>query len=50
MCYEAKLEESEKSQQPPEVEPRTPLASAASALPLSHNSQSTRQPSALTIL
>ena len=25
-CYEAKIEESEKGQQPPGVEPRTPLA------------------------
>ena len=25
-CYEVKIEESEKGQQPPGVEPRTPLA------------------------
>ena len=25
-CYEAKIEESEKGQQPPGVQPRTPLA------------------------
>ena len=25
-CYEAKIEESEKGQQPPGVKPRTPLA------------------------
>ena len=31
-CYEAKIEVSKKNQQSPGVEPRTPLASAASAL------------------
>ena len=33
-----------KSQQSPGVEPRTPLAWAASALPLSHNSRTTTNP------
>ena len=48
-CYEAKIEESEKSRQLPGVEPRTLLAWAASALPLSHNSQTTYQPSQSSI-
>ena len=43
-CYEAQIEESEKGRQPPGVEPRTPLAWAASALPLSHNSRTTTNP------
>ena len=33
-----------KSRQPPGVEPRTPLAWAASALPLSHDSRTTTNP------
>ena len=40
-CYEVKIEESEKGRQPPGVEPRTPLAWAASALPLSYDSWTT---------
>ena len=36
-CYEAQIEESEKGQQPSGVEPRTPLAWVASALPLTTN-------------
>ena len=43
-CYEPKIEESEKGRQPPGVEPRIPLAWAASALPLSHDSQTTTNP------
>ena len=43
-CYEEKIGESEKGWQPPGVEPRTPLAWAASALPLSHDSQTTTNP------
>ena len=38
-----KIEKSEKRQQSPGVEPRTPLA-CMSALPLSHNSQTTTNP------
>ena len=43
-CYEAKIEESEKGRQLLGVEPRTPLALAASALPLSHDSRTTTNP------
>ena len=39
-CYERKV----KSRQSPGVEPRTPLAWAANALPLSHNSRTTTSP------
>ena len=38
------IEESGKDWQPPGVEPRTPLAWAISALPLSHDSQTTTNP------
>ena len=41
-CYEAKIEESEKGRQPPGVEPRTPLAWATSAVPLSHDNWTTK--------
>ena len=44
-CYEAKIiDESDKGWQPSGVEPRTPLAWAASALPLSYNNQTTTNP------
>ena len=43
-CYEAKIEGSEKGRQPQEVEPRTPLAWAVSALPLSYSNQTTTNP------
>ena len=43
-CYEAKIEESVKGRQPPGIEPRTPLAWAASALPLTHDSRTTTNP------
>ena len=39
-----KIEESEKGQQPPGVEPRTLLAWAASALPLSYGNRTTTSP------
>ena len=45
-----KIEESEKGRQPPGVEPRTPLAQATSALPLSYDNRTTGQPPTLTIL
>ena len=43
-CYEVKIEESEKGRQTLGVEPRTPLAWAASTLPLSHDRQTTTNP------
>ena len=43
-CYEAQIEESEKGRQPLGVEPRTPLALAASTLPLIHDSRTTTNP------
>ena len=43
-CYEVRIEESEKGQQPPGVKPRTPLAWATSALPLNYGNQTTTNP------
>ena len=43
-CYEVRIEESEKGQQPPGVKPRTPLAWATSALPLKYGNQTTTNP------
>ena len=43
-CYEAKVEENEKGRQSLGVEPRIPLAWAASALPLTHNSRTITNP------
>ena len=43
-CSEAKIEGSEKGRQLPEVEPRTPLTWAPSALPLSLDSRTTTNP------
>ena len=40
-CYEMKIEESEKANSHPGIKPRTPLACAASALPLSYSNQTT---------
>ena len=47
-CYEARIEESEKGRQSLGVEPRTPLAWAANALPLSHDSRTTTNPRLIT--
>ena len=43
-CYETKIEESEKANSHPGIKPRTPLACAASALPLSYNNWTTTSP------